>query len=228
MFEDFLAESLPTGSQIQGPKDQPNWHQKPKYRLLLKSIRYLQLDPTNPESLKHFKEILLNRWRVEEHDATIRFLRSEAYVEDKIGDLGLECLELKAMTNCYQKVKFSRALEAKWGITLFKSEVANFTKLDEPTFKMLSHVFKLRRANPSNPIEAGKLYSAVANKIAFKNMVRATKTGLNWNIDALKTHIDLNSLKNLKRTGYHQTVYKTFGFEATPIPQGLFTDLLEV
>jgi hypothetical protein len=217
VFEDFLAE----------PKDQPNWHQHPKYKLLLKSILYLQLDPTNPESLKHFKEILLNRWRVEEHDATIRFLRSEAYVEDKIGDLGLECLELKAMTNCYQKVKFLRALEAKWGIELFGSTVSNFTKLDEPTFKMLSHVFKLRRANPSNQIEAGKLYSAVANKIAFKNMVRATKTGLSWNMDALKTHLDLNSLKNSKRTGYHQTVYKTFGFEATPIPQGLFTDLLD-
>ena len=111
---------------------------------------------------------------------------------------------------------------------MFGSTVSNFTKLDEPTFKMLSHVFKLRRANPSNPTEAGKLYSAVANKIAFKSMVRATKTGLNWNMDALKKHIDLNSLKSSKRTGYHQTVYKTFGFEATPIPQGLFTDLLEV
>ncbi len=111
----------------------------------MKSIRYLQLDPTNPQSLTNFKDILLNRWRVEEHEATIRFFRSEAYVEDKIGDLGLECLELKAMTNCYQKIKLLRALEAKWCITLFRSEVANFTKLDEATFKMLSHVFKLRR-----------------------------------------------------------------------------------
>ena len=51
--------------------------------------------------------------------------------------------------------------------------------------------------------------------------------GLSWNMDAFKKHLDLNSLKNSKRTGYHQTVYKTFGFEATPIPQGLFTDLLD-
>ena len=101
VFEDFLAN----------PAD----HKNPKYRMLLKSICYLQLDPTNPESLKHFKEILLNRWRVEEHDATIRFLRSEAYVEDKIGDLGLECLELKAMTNCYQKVKFFTSPRGKMG-----------------------------------------------------------------------------------------------------------------
>ncbi len=48
----------------------------------------------------------MNRWWVQEHDAAIRFLKSEAYVEDKIGDLGFECLELKAMTNCYQKLSF--------------------------------------------------------------------------------------------------------------------------
>ena len=131
------------------------------------------------------------------------------------------------MTNCYQKVKFLRALEAKWGIELFGSTVSNFTKLDEATFKMLSHVFKLRRANPSNPIEAGKLYSAVANKIAFKNMVRATKTGLSWNMDALKKHLDLNSLKNSKRTGHHQTVYTKFGFEPVAIPQGGFSEMLD-
>jgi hypothetical protein len=217
VFEDFLAE----------PKDQQNWHQNPKYQQLLKNIHYLQLDPTNDESLKHFQNIVTNRWKVQEHDATIRFLRSEAYVEDKIGDLGLECLELKAMTNCYQKVKFLRALEAKWGIELFGSAVSNFTKLDEATFKMLSHVFKLRRANPCNPIEAGKLYSAVANKIAFKKMVRATKEGLIWDMSSIKDHLELNSKKNTKQTGYHQTVYTTFGFEPVAIQQGLFTDILD-
>ena len=110
---------------------------------------------------------------------------------------------------------------------MFGQEVANFAKLDDPTLKMISHVFKLRRASPSNPTEAGKLYSTIANKITFSRMVSATRTGLNWNVDALKTHIDLNTIKNSKRTGYHQTLYETFGFEPTYIPQGLFTDLLE-
>ena len=92
---------------------------------------------------------------------------------------------------------------------------------------MISHVFKLRRANPINQTEAGKLYSTIANKITFENMTRATKEGLSWDMDALKTHIDLNAIKNTKQTGHHQTVYQTFGFEPTPIPQGRFTEMLD-
>ena len=100
-------------------------------------------------------------------------------------------------------------------------------KLDENFYKMLRHVFKLRRANPENPIDAGKLYGAVVNKITFKNLVRATKKGLSWDMEQIGKHLELNSLKNSKRTGYHETVYTTFGFEPTPIPQGLSTDLLD-
>ena len=113
------------------------------------------------------------------------------------------------------------------GHRFFSNEVTNFVKLDEDFYKMLRHVFKLRRANPTTPIEAGKLYGAVVNKITFNNLVRATKTGLSWNMDALKTHLDLNSFKNTKQTGYHQPVYQTFGFEPTPIPQGFVTEMLD-
>ena len=51
--------------------------------MLRNNITYLKLTPTDTETLKRFKDILLNRRKVEEHDATIRFLRSTAYVEDK-------------------------------------------------------------------------------------------------------------------------------------------------
>ena len=217
LFEDYLAE----------PKNESNWRQNPKYQQLLHNINYLKLDPSSNETLKHFQNTVTNRWNVQEHDATVRFLRSEAYVDCKIGDLGIKCLELKAMTNCYQKVKFLRALEAKWGITLFGKEVTTFTKLEEHTFKMLSRVFTLRRANPTTSIEAGKFYSSIANKIAFKNMTRATKEGITWNMDALKNHLELNSHKNTNRTGFQETVYQTFGFEPVSLPQGLFADELD-
>ncbi len=111
------------------------------------------------------------------HPVTVRFFRFTSYVEDKLGDLSFECLELKSITNCYQKVKILRALEQQWGIELFSNEVANFVKLDEYFYKMIRHVFKLRRANPENQIEAGKLYGAVVNKITFHNIVRAGKGG---------------------------------------------------
>jgi hypothetical protein len=85
---------------------------------------------------------------------------------------------------------------------------------------MLRHVFKLRRASPSNPIEAGKLYSAVANKIAFNNMVRATKEGFSWNMDALKTHLDLNSLKNSNEQATTKQFIQHSALKPPPFPRG--------
>ena len=121
VFEDFLAE----------PKDQPNWHQNGKYQKLLNNISYLKLNPVDHATLTRFRDSLLNRRKVEEHDATVRFLLSNEYVNDKLADLSLECLELKSMTNCYSKVKLLRALEQKWGTELFSNDVTNFAKLDE-------------------------------------------------------------------------------------------------
>ena len=69
--------------------------------------------------------------------------------------------------------------------------------------------------------------SAVANKIAFKNMVRATKAGLTWDTEGLKKHLELNITKNKKQTGYHTTGNQHFGITPTSLPQGLFTDLLD-
>ncbi len=159
------------------------------------------------------------------HPRTVRFFRFTSYVEDKLGDLSLECLELKSMTICYQKVEILRALKQKWGIGLFSNEVANFVKLDEGFYRMIRHVFKLRRANPENPIEAGKLYGAVVNKITYHNMVLPGKGGLTCDEGAIKTHIELSTLKNTRQTGYHETVYTKFGFSPTLIPQGLHIDI---
>ena len=90
------------------------------------------------------------------------------------------------------------------------------------------HVFRLRRANPTTPIEAGKLYGAVVNKITYRNLVRAGKWGLTWDVEGVRTHIELSVEKNARRTGYHTGVYSKFGFSPTPIPEGVGTDMLDV
>ncbi len=59
-------------------------------------------------------------------------------------------------------------------------------------------------------------------------MVSATKTGLTWRVGDIQKHLELNTVKNTRLTGYHETVYPKFGFSPNPIPQGLYTDLLDM
>ncbi len=129
------------------------------------------------------------------------------------------------MTSCYQKVKCSRAFAAKWGFAFCENEFAEFTQ-DDQTFKMISHVFALRWASPTNTQGVSKLYSSVVKNIAFEIMVRASRMGLSGNMEAIKQHIYLSTVRHTECAGYHEPVCKTCGFVATPISQRLFTEML--
>jgi hypothetical protein len=110
IFEDYLEE----------PKDEQKWHTSPKYTQLLKNIHYLHLPPCGNETLEHFKEIVSNRRRVEDHDALMRFLKSDEVINDKLADINLACLETKAITNTYQMIKIVRVAGAKWGVRFLR------------------------------------------------------------------------------------------------------------
>ncbi len=66
------------------------------------------MDPSDRDTLNKFKEIVINRRRVEEHDALMRFLKSDEFVNDKLADLSMNCLDAKALTNTYQIIKVVR------------------------------------------------------------------------------------------------------------------------
>ena len=86
-FEAFLAH----------PADVTN----PRFAQLLQNIAYLKLNPHDRETLENFKDILINRHRVAERDATMRFLKDDEHIDKKIEDLRENCLDPKAMTNNY-------------------------------------------------------------------------------------------------------------------------------
>jgi len=187
-FEAFLAS----------PAD----HTNPQFNQLLKNISYLSLDPADRDTLAKCKDIIINRRRVEEHDATMRFLKSDAHLDSKIADLSFTCLDAKAMTNTYQKIKLLRVAEQKWGFTALEAETGEFSKVDEPVFKLLAHVFRLRRANPSTQEEAAKLYKTLVNKLTFNNLLRYSKGRFSWDLEELETHLDLSLFKNERCSGF--------------------------
>ena len=75
-----------------------------------------------------------------------------------LADVSFTCLETKALTNNYQMIKIVRVVGAKWGFGLLEETPGNFTKLDDGLYKVVKHVFKIRRANPENQQEAGKIF----------------------------------------------------------------------
>ncbi len=87
----------------------------------------------------------------------------------------------------------------------------------------MKHVFKLRRANPENQKDAGKMFETMVNKVTYRNFVKITKTGMNWNTEDVKTHLALNKFKNTRVLGFHPLVVSKFGLIPNEVPQGTHT-----
>ncbi len=81
---------------------------------------------------------------------------------------------------------------ATFGFKPFDNTPGEFHKLDEQTYKLARRVLRVRRANPSNQEETGKLYATLVNKVAFPKLVSYTHAGINWNTNLVKQHLALN------------------------------------
>jgi len=162
---------------------------------------------------------------VDEHDALMRFLKSDELINDKLAELSMNCLDAKALTNPYQMIKVVRMVGAKWGFSLLEDAPGEFNKLDEGLYKLVKHVFKLRRVNPENQQDAGKMYETMVNKATFGKLLKCRKGDLAWDIEAVKKHLELNKHKNTQVFGFAPLVVAKFGL--TPTPQELFVHGLD-
>ena len=64
------------------------------------AIEYLKV----PESeVTRFKDIILDKWKLRDHDSIIRFLKSDEYVDHKLTDLSFKGIDVKNLTNNYNK-----------------------------------------------------------------------------------------------------------------------------
>ena len=157
----------------------------------------------------------------------MRFLKSDEFVNDKLADLSMNCLEAKALTNTYQMIKVVRTVGATWGFGLLEDAKGEFSKLDDGLYKLVKHVFRLHRPNPDNQQDAGKMYETMVNKATYRNFLKCRKGDVSWNIEAVKTHLELNGLKNTQVLGFAPLVVAKFGFSPAPLQQGLLCEQLD-
>ena len=107
------------------------------------------------------------------------------------------------------------------GFGFLEEAAGEFAKIDEGLYKLVKHVFKIRRANPQNQQEAAKMFETMVNKVTYRNFLKALKGGLAWNTEDVKRHLELNKLKNTRVLGFHPAVVSKFGLAPDPVPEGI-------
>ena len=100
-----------------------------KFQKNNQTVEYLKLPYIN-EHLVKYKEIILYKWKVSDHDAVIRFLKSTDHLNNKISDLDFKGIDVKNLTNRYNKLKIIREMEAEFGINIWTPQAPTKTEIN--------------------------------------------------------------------------------------------------
>ena len=87
-----------------------------KYANILKQVEYLKLPLDQPEILKQYQTIITDKYECMNHDAIIRFLKSDEYVQRRAFEYQYSGFDHKVLTNRYHKLKLIRDMEARFDI----------------------------------------------------------------------------------------------------------------
>jgi hypothetical protein len=81
-------------------------------------------------------------WKLSDHDAVIRFLKSADHLNNNMADLELTGIDVKNLTNRYHRPKIIREMEAEFRINIWEPQAPTNTEMNsiftdwyEPSFE---------------------------------------------------------------------------------------------
>ena len=200
---------------------------EPKYKPLLSHINYLGISHDDKHNLDKFKDIIMDKHKVKDHDNIIRMLKSEDYINAKLTQLHMSGIDVKLLNNTFQKIKLLKLLDTTYNIDFLNEQGSNSGVMADDLYQLIKHTFRLRQIKPTTTEAINDLYSAMVRSITNdKTLVRSGKKGFSTNITTFKHHLALNNIKNKSQLGFSQSTIDTFGIEVASIPQAYLLMIL--
>jgi hypothetical protein len=198
MFQDFLATD-----RKRDDKD----------HCIVKAIEYLKLPMDDPEALTEYSDIILDKWKLRDHDCIMRFLKSNEYIDNKLNELNFKGVDVKNLTNSYNKLNILRQFETRHGINVWAPQTPTDTEMDSTFYNLIKTVFRTKLTTPQTPEELVKFYGTLVKSATHRNFVKVTKGQVSINTDFVTKHLELNGYKNERRTGFSPEAMEHFGIE---------------
>ena len=195
-----------------------------QYEYINHNIELLGLGKTNDDVLRCYKDVLTDRYLLEDHFNIIRMLKSDKYVDDKLDDCNFKGYDIKTMFNTYHKIKQVRDLERLHDIKPFdvnyKME-GEVNKMTDATYNLIKKVFKTTKAKPTTYGELKKLYISMIKHITVSDIIKAKQTTdrskakrntilYTLNEDVIKFHLGLNKYMNPGCVKFHNEIVEIF------------------
>jgi len=90
---------------------------KEEYEAIRHNIEYLQLNTR--EQFREYKDIIIDKYKIEEHDNIIRLFKTDEYITGKLIQSRKNAYDVAVVNNIYNKIHLIRQIEQKYNINLF-------------------------------------------------------------------------------------------------------------
>ena len=197
--------------------------------LLSSNIHMLKLENKDSEIIEKYKEIICDKFKLEEHLNIIRSLKDEEFIQQKIFDLERDNYNITVMSSTYHKIKHIQYLESRMKIKRYQVDVKlddiTFFDISENEYALICKVFRIIRKKPSNNDDLFKLYVSMLRNIMTSDIVvskkgttrKSQKITYTLNKDLIKFHIQLNMYANPYLRNFEDDLLTYVGVEK-PIP----------
>ena len=180
----------------------------------------MNIRPDDKETIIKFKEIITNKFKLQEHDAIMRILKSDDHIDERFANLQVRSIDAKLLSNNNLKVKVIREFASRYGLSVFNLEGnGNDNDMDDTFWKLVKQAFKVTRAKPTKFSEIKQLFISLVKAATSKDIITSKQsksktdrdmTVYTLNESLIKLHLELNSLKNKTCKGFSQEVVDKF------------------
>ena len=185
---------------------------QPKYYQINTNISYLCLQTESDETLKNYKDIIIDKYKIEEHENIIKLYKRDEYIEGKLLEMQHINFNVRVMNSVYNKIKIIRELETTYNIGFLNvaGKRNDPIEMKDGTYKLIKAVFKTSKKAPNNYKGLMKLYVGMLRNVSGSNLISSyqlntkkdrKEVAYHLNETIRNFHLELNSYKN-KRMKY--------------------------
>ena len=177
---------------------------KEKYDQINANLKYLKL--RNADDLKMYKDIIIDKYLIEEHDNIIRLFKTDEFIKQKLTQFINTAYDGSVIMCVFNKIKLIRQIERDYNIQLFNlPNICRDIEMADEFYKQIKTVFKTTKGKPTNMNDLVKLYVGLIRNIAGGTLMKSKKLNTkaqrdnivySLDLKVLHYHLELNSLKN--------------------------------
>ena len=108
----------------------------------------------------------------------MRFFKSNEYIDNKLNELDFKGIDVKTLTNSYNKLKIIRQFEARYGINVWTPQCPTNTDMDDAFYSLIKTVFRTKLPKPTTPQELVKFYGALVKSATTRKLINVKKARL--------------------------------------------------